>query len=298
MVMHSSRHAEGGLGRSLVHSYRFCEALTRQEAGNFYPAFRVLPGSQRLPLCALYAFMRVADDLSDEPGPMAAKRANLALWRQGLEGVWRGEFTHPCHEALAHTVDKHAIPRAYLEAVLDGVQMDLEWVGYTTFADLRLYCYRVASAVGLACIHVWGFSRARAKIHAEQAGLAFQLTNILRDLGEDAARGRVYLPREDLLRFGYSEEKLHGGERDEAFRALMRFQVQRARSLYAAAWRLVPLLSPPGRAVFLAMAKTYRSLLDAIEASDYDVFKSRIRVSKWRKLMFLLQALPARWELV
>src|SRR5207244_11588530 len=136
-----------------------------------------------------------------------------------------------------------------LEAVLDGVEMDLEPVVFPTFADLRLYCYRVASAVGLACIHVWGFTRAKAELHAEQAGLAFQLTNILRDLGEAAARGRVYLPREDLAKFGYSEEKLRRGERDDAFRALMRFEIARARSLYETAWPLLPLLSPPGRAV-------------------------------------------------
>src|SRR5207244_4511382 len=147
-------------------------------------------------------------------------------------------------------------------------------------------------------IHVWGFTRAKAELHAEQAGLAFQLTNILRDLGEDAGRGRVYLPREDLARFGYSEDKLRRGERDDSFRALMRFEVERARGLYAAAWPLVPLLSPPGRAVFLVMANIYRSLLDAIEATDYDVFQRRVSISKWRKTLFALQALPARWELV
>ena len=283
---------------SLLRSYRYCETLTQREAGNFYPAFRVLPNGQRLSMCAVYTFMRIADDLSDEPGPIAVKRASLAMWRHGLDALLRGQFTHPSHEALAHTIHKHAIPREYFEAVLDGVEMDLEPVHYATFADLRLYCYRVASAVGLACIHIWGFTRAQAKVHAEQAGLAFQLTNILRDLGEDAARDRIYLPREDLIRFDYSEEKLRRGKRDEAFRALMRFEVERARAYYAAAWPLVPLLSPPGRAVFLVMAKTYRSLLDAIEARDYDVFQRRVRVSKWRKLLFALQALPARWEMI
>jgi phytoene synthase len=283
---------------SLLRSYRFCEALTRREAGNFYPAFRVLPRTQQLSMCALYTFMRIADDLSDEPGPTAVKRASLITWRHGLERALCGDFTHPSHEALADTIRKHAIPREYLEAVLDGVEMDLDPPLYATFKDLQAYCYRVASVVGLASIHIWGFTRARAKVYAEQAGLAFQLTNILRDLGEDAARGRVYLPREDLLRFGYSEDKLRRGERDEAFRGLMRFEIARARTCYAAAWPLVPLLSPPGRAVFLVMAKTYRSLLDAIEARDYDVFQFRVRVSKWKKLLFAMQALPTRWELV
>jgi phytoene synthase len=153
----------------------------------------------------------------------------------------------------------------------------------------------VASAVGLACIHVWGFSDERAKAHAESAGLAFQLTNILRDLGEDAARGRVYLPREDLERFDYDAEALRCGERDERFRALMRFEVERARSYYDAAWPLVPLLRPAGRAVFLAMARTYRALLGAIERRDYDVFSRRVSVSRLYKLFLAVQVLPVRW---
>jgi 15-cis-phytoene synthase len=281
---------------SLRQSYRFCETLTRREAGNFYPAFRILPNQQRLSMCALYAFMRIADDLSDEPGPIAPKRDGLRKWRQGLEGCLSGVFRHPSHEALADTVQAYRIPRAYLEAVLDGVEMDLEPVCYHTFADLRLYCYRVASAVGLACIHIWGFTSPLALVYAENAGLAFQLTNILRDLGEDAGRGRIYLPHEDLACFGYGDEKLRRGERDDSFRALMRFEIERARDYYESAWPLLPLLSPPGRAVFLVMAKTYRALLDAIEARDYDVFSKRVSIGKWRKLLFVMQALPARWN--
>ena len=280
---------------SLARSYRYCETVARREAGNFYPAFWVLPRRQRLAMCALYTFLRIADDLSDEPGTVALKRQNLRDWRHGLDAALRGEFRHPSHEALHHTVHKHAIPRGYLEAVLDGVEMDLEPVVYATFADLQLYCYRVASVVGLACIHIWGFSDERAKLHAEKAGLAFQLTNILRDLGEDATRGRVYVPREDLVRFRYSEEELKQGVRNDAFRGLMRFEADRARAYYEASWPLVPLLEPPGRAVFLAMANTYRGLLDEMERRDFDVFGARVRVPAWKKLWFALQALPARW---
>jgi phytoene synthase len=149
--------------------------------------------------------------------------------------------------------------------------------------------------VGLACIHIWGFAEEKAKTHATTAGLAFQLTNILRDLREDAARGRVYLPREDLARFGYDEQMLKGGQRGERFRALMRFQVERARSLYEQAWPLARLLPPPGRAVFLVMARTYRALLDKIEHLDYDVFSSRVTIGCWRKVLFALQVLPVRW---
>jgi phytoene synthase len=246
-------------------------------------------------MCALYAFMRVADDLSDGPEPVPHKRALLDDWRRQLDLALAGTCTHRLHPALRHTVVTYAVPSQYLVDVLDGVCMDLEPVRYDTFADLYRYCYHVASAVGLACIHVWGFDRPEAAAHAEAAGIAFQLTNILRDLAEDAARGRVYLPREDLERFGYGEEQLRRGERGESFRRLMRFEVERARSYYDAARPLVPLLRPAGRAVFLVMARTYRGLLDAIEKRDYDVFSGRVRLGRWRKLWLALQALPVRW---
>jgi phytoene synthase len=280
---------------TLVRSYAWCETVARQQAGNFYPAFRVLPTGQRRAMCALYAFLRIADDISDEPGDPEVKRRQLEQWRTGLARALQGDYTHVMHPALHHTVTTHAIPPAYLSAALDGVAMDLAPRLYATFADLRHYCYHVASVIGLACIHIWGFSGARAVEYAENAGIAFQLTNILRDLGEDATRQRVYLPREDLERFGYDPQRLRRGERDEPFRALMRFQIARARDFYEASWPLVPLLRPAGRAVFLVMARTYRSLLDVIERRDYDVFSSRARVSRWRKLYLALSALPARW---
>src|SRR5262249_29059395 len=198
------------------------------------------------------------------------------------------------HPALRHAVETYAVPPAYLEAALDGVEMDLGPVAFDTFADLRLYCYRVASVVGLSCLHVWGFGDERALAHAEDAGVAFQLTNILRDLGEDAERGRVYLPREELDRFGYDPGRLRRGERDERFRALMRFQVQRARGYYEAAWPLARLLKPAGRAVFLIMARTYRRLLDLIERRDYDGFTARVQVSGCRMLYLGLQARQGR----
>jgi phytoene synthase len=283
------------MSSALADSYAYCERLARREAGNFYHAFRLLPRPQHRAMCALYAFMRIADDLSDGPHSIPEKRALLADWRRQLDLALAGTYTHQLHAALHNTLTIHPIPRQYLVDVLDGVSMDLEPVRFEKFADLYPYCYRVASAVGLACIHIWGFERPEAKTHAEAAGIAFQLTNILRDLGEDAGRGRLYLPGEDLKRFCYSEEQLCRGERNEAFRELMRFEVQRARSYYETAEPLAGLLKPAGRAVCLVMARTYRGLLEAIERRDYDVFSGRIRLSRWYKMGLALRALPVRW---
>lgn len=280
---------------SLSASYAWCERLARQQAGNFYHAFRLLPVAQRRAMCALYAFMRVADDLTDGPEAVAEKSLALAGWRQQLDAALAGDYHHLLHPAFHHTVVEYGIPRRYLDDVLDGVGMDLDTDRYDTFAELYRYCYRVASAVGLACIHIWGFREERAKVYAESAGIALQLTNILRDLGEDAARGRVYLPREDLERFGYSVEELELGKRDERFRALMRFQVERARSYYESAAPLADLLGPAGRAVFLVMVRTYRGLLEVIEQRDYDVFSNRVRLSRMHKLWLAAQVLPLRW---
>lgn len=282
---------------SLADSYAYCKRLARREAGNFYHAFRILPAGQRRSMCALYAFLRIADDLSDGPDSVAVKRQLLADWRRQFVESLNGIPTHPLHPALSDAVRRHEIPVEYLHAVLDGVEMDLEPVCYEDFDQLRRYCYHVASAVGLACIHIWGFSDGRARAYAESAGVAFQLTNILRDLGEDANRDRVYLPREDLRRFDYTEDDLRRQVCDERFRSLMQFQVQRAHRFYEEAVPLEGLLARPGRAVFQVMARTYRGLLGVMERRQFDVFARRVRLSTWRKVWLVLSAFPTRWGL-
>jgi phytoene synthase len=279
----------------LRQSYAYCERLARREAANFYHAFRLLPRDQRRAMCALYSFMRVTDDLTDGPGPVTDKGRSLETWRRQLDDSLAGNYSHPLHLAFHHTVERYRIPRAYLDAVLDGVAMDLDTDRYETFAELYPYCYRVASAVGLACLHIWGYTGEGAKRHAEAAGIAFQLTNILRDLGEDAARGRVYLPREDLARFGYDEQDLLRGLRDARFQDLMRFEAARAYSYYESGEALVPLLPPAGRSVFLVMQRTYRGLLDAIVRHDFDVFDRRIRLSRLHKFWLAARVLPVRF---
>ncbi len=246
-------------------------------------------------MCSLYAFLRIADDLADNPGPDQEKRQAIGNWRKSLQQALAGEYTHPIYPALHHAVEQFAIPPRYLFDALDGVEMDLQPTIYNTFAELRNYCYHVASVVGLCCIHIWGFSHPSATGYAEKAGIAFQLTNILRDLAEDAIRGRVYLPREDFVRFRLSPEGLAQRKGDPAFRDMMKFQVLRARKFYESSMPLLGLLNPCGQAVFLTLAQTYRSLLDAIEKQDYDVFEGRVRLKTWHKVFLALRSLPIRW---
>jgi phytoene synthase len=245
-------------------------------------------------MCALYAFLRVTDDLADGPGSPDEKRPSLKRWRADLHSAMAGEDRHPCHPALRHTLARFGVPIQYLGEVIDGCESDLEPVSMPDFAALYRYCFRVASAVGLACIHVWGFRDAAAKTHAEHAGVALQLTNILRDLPEDLDRGRLYIPAEDLVRFGLRPASL-GDPADPAFRALMRFEADRARAYYRSGERLISFLDAPGRAVFQVLLRTYRGLLDEIERRDFDVFRERVRLSPWRKAALLVRALPVRW---
>jgi phytoene synthase len=276
-------------------SYAYCERLARREAANFYHAFRLLPWEQRRAMCALYAFLRITDDLADAPGPAADKRPALDAWRESLHGALSGRHEHALFPALQHAVERYRIPRKYLDAAIDGVQMDLTIDRYDTFAELYVYCYRVASVVGLSCIHIWGCTAPEAVPYAEAAGIAFQLTNILRDLAEDATRGRIYLPREDLKRFDYSEDDLYRGRRDQRFLGLMRFETERAARYYHDAEPLTRWLPAPGRAVFQVMRNTYRALLEEIVRRDFDVFSGRVRLSRVHKLWLAAQALPVRW---
>jgi phytoene synthase len=279
----------------LAASYAYCDRLARREAKNFYLAFHFLPRRQRLAMCALYAFLRITDDLADEPAPTPERRATLERWRQSWHAALAGDYRHPLHAAFHDTVTSHGIPPACLDAVQQGVEMDLDVVRYETFKDLYPYCYRVASAVGLACIHIWGFRGAEAPVHAEAAGIAFQMTNILRDLREDAERGRIYLPVEDLHRFGYAEDCLRRCERGDRFADLMRFEVSRTRAYYDASAPLAACLDPPGRAVFLTLSRTYRGLLDEMVRRRYDVFSERVRLPRWRKAWLALRAVPVRF---
>jgi phytoene synthase len=280
----------------IQHSYATCRAVTRAARSSFPLAFRLLPPHKRRAMDALYAFMRVTDDLSDEPGEPDASRRVLASWREGLAAALEGRYSHPVHPALHDTLRRFDIPPRFLYDVLDGVETDLQPVHLATFDELYPYCYRVASAVGLVCIRVWGLrpgvTWAEADAPAEAAGIAFQLTNVLRDLAEDLARGRVYLPADELARFGCPPGEWKG----EPFAELMRFQVGRARDYYRRAEPLDRLLSADGRAIFRVMCGTYRALLGEVARLGPDVLTRRARVPKWRKAAIFLSAWPVKWQ--
>jgi phytoene synthase len=275
-------------------SYAHCRTLARRAATNFYLSFFTLPKAKRQAMYALYAFLRRTDDLGDNAEPLETRRAALMQWRTSLERSLAGEFDSPLFPALADTVARYDIPPEYLFAAIDGVEMDLNGGYYETFDDLCSYCHKVASVVGLACIHIWGFRGPEALEPARKCGIAFQITNILRDLKEDAATGRVYLPQQDLHRFKYSNDDLRNGIRDGRFRALMHFEIERTESLYREAAELARWLEPDGRKVFTAMVGIYRGLLDEIKRRDGDVFSSRVRLSTWHKLRIAGNALLAR----
>jgi 15-cis-phytoene synthase len=283
-------------------SILYCRRVTRLANSSFPIAFRLLPPAKQRAMEALYAFLRVSDDLADEPGEIPAKWERLQAWRAGLLAAIEGKFNHPIHPALFEAVQRFGIPPELLLDALDGVETDIEPMHFATFADLYPYCYRVASAVGLACVRVWGFRScvSTKDIHAatkaaEAAGIAFQLTNILRDLNEDWGRGRVYLPSDELARFGVSPEEWRVANGGSEFRTLMQFQVARAKDYYRLAEPLDSLLSTEGRAIFRVMAGTYRRLLGEIEKDIPHVLTRRIRVPSWRKGLILLSGWAIKW---
>jgi phytoene synthase len=270
-------------------SYEYCRRVARRRAKNFYYSFILLSSPQRNAMCAIYAFMRYCDDLSDEPG---ANRAAIDKWRAEMEAALEGRFSdHPVWPAFHHTVRRFGIPHQYFREMIDGVLSDLEPRRFETFEQLYRYCYQVASVVGLTIVHIFGFDTRSALPPAEKCGVAFQLTNILRDIREDAERGRIYLPMEDLQRFGVSEEDLVAGRRDEAFLKLMDFEAERARAYYNESRPLLDLIHPRSRASLWALISIYSRLLDRIEGSNYDVFRRRVRLPLWEKSWIVWRAL-------
>jgi phytoene synthase len=269
---------------TLARAYDHCEALTRRAGSNFAWAFRLLPAERRRGLAAVYAFCRAADDLADGPGAAADAGRLLARWRGELAAVYAGRPRHPIGVALADAVGRFAIAREHFEAVIAGVEMDLVRHRYETWEDdLREYCYRVAGAVGLICIEVFGYQHPSARSYAVNLGLAFQLTNILRDVGEDARRGRIYLPSADLRRFGCSEDDVLAGRMSEPLREVMAFECARAGEHYGRARFLLAEEDRQPLAAAEAMRLIYEQLLRRIMLRGYDVFGPRITLTRPEK---------------
>jgi squalene synthase HpnC/squalene synthase HpnD len=271
-------------------SYAECNRIARAARSSFYLAFFGLRKEKRNALCALYAFMRLIDDVSDEPGDLESKRQALARWRsmldQAIGGHTDGRAVLP---ALADTIERFQIPTRYFHDLILGAEMDLTVSTYATFDRLSEYCYRVAGTVGLTCLHVFGFNDPKAPDLAERLGLAFQLTNIIRDVGSDYAMGRIYLPQEDLDRFGIRAEELRGPVTPQ-LAELLAFEAERAWQMYREGAPLVSRVNADSQATLWALVRTYSSLLARIEEREFDVFASRISLSSAEKIQYLLTA--------
>ena len=282
----------------LERSYRHCRSVARERARNFYYGFWLLPRERRDAFCAVYAFMRICDDVADGDADAAQKRMLLRGLHEALDRALQGNYSDsPIFPALHDAVKRYAIPADHLHELIRGTEMDLSIRSYATFDDLRQYCYRVASVVGLCSLQMLGFQDPKAKVLAEQCGLAFQLTNILRDVREDATVGRIYLPLEDLERFGYSPQQLAEGVYNGAFADLMRFEVARARTYYEEAAGLIPLVAPESRAALWALMSIYRGILGRIERGGSAVLSRRAALSNLEKIALVLRAEGMRLQL-
>ncbi len=282
--------AQQGLVRQ---SYDYCRKIAKSRAKNFYYSFLLLEKPQRDAMCAIYAFMRACDDLSDEnPGMSTVQlRQAVAEWRIRLDHALAGDIEgSQIWPAFHDTVERYRIPHRYFHEMIDGILSDLEPCRMQTFDQLYQYCYRVASVVGFTVIHIFGFRSPRALLLAEKCGIAFQLTNILRDVREDAGMQRIYLPQEDLDRFDVSAEQLFSGTEDDRFRRLMSFEAARARLFYEESAPLIDLIEPKSRRSLWALRAIYMRLLSRIEDSCYNVLTRRISVGKPVKIGLLLWA--------
>ena len=294
----------------LVMAYSVCKGITRTSAKNFYYAFLVLPRRKRQALCAVYAFMRRCDDIADDPTlALPDRRQKLDTWLDALHRAQQGEPTDDAILlALTDAQRRFAIPAGLLDELAHGTAMDVEQeensaqttsapgltIQYRTFQDLRLYCYRVASVVGLVCIHIFEYRDPAAEPLAERCGLAFQLTNIIRDVKEDASMGRVYLPEEDLAKFQISGSELLTTPDPARFRPVLALEADRAREFYSSGDALIPYVAEDSQPALWVLVTIYRSLLEKIAEKQYDVFAAKISLSTSEKLRILAKGFLKR----
>lgn len=262
----------------------YCQDKAAKSGSSFYYSFLFLPPPQRRAITALYAFCREVDDVVDECSDVSVARATLDWWRAEVARVYSGQPEHPVGQALAEIVHPFALPAAQLYEIIDGMEMDLTHKRYGSFDDLALYCHRVAGVVGLLSARIFGYRDSATETYAHELGLAFQLTNIIRDVGEDARRNRIYLPLDELARFKVPESDILDGRESAAFRQLMAFQAQRADECYRKAYAALPEGDRRAQRTGLVMAAIYRTLLEEIRRDDYRVLNQRIALTPLRKL--------------
>ncbi len=270
----------------------YCTAYTKKSGSNFYYSFLFLPKAKRDAMYTVYAFCKAVDSAVDEPAAGSNPKDELTRWREELDAVYSGIPTTPIMVSLAHHVKTLGIPKAYFEELIKGVEMDLFNNRYITFDELSLYCYRVASVVGLICLHIFGVTSARAQDYAVALGMAFQLTNILRDVGTDAAERRIYLPLDDLQKWNYPEKAMLNRSYSAEFRALMEYEASRAHHYYKRADAALKELPPhERRALTVAeiMRGIYSRILDRIERSNYQVFGPRMSLTTTQRVVIALR---------
>jgi phytoene synthase len=287
-------------------SFAHCRRVARSRARNFYYSFLLLPRQERDAMCAIYAFMRKSDDITDgvegrdgselRAGGDGEPEIVLARWKSSLEAALDGRCgDNPILPALRHTVGKYRIPVSYLFELIEGVRSDLRPPRHRTFKDLYEYCYRVASVVGLTSIHVFGYESDEALPLAEKCGIAFQLTNILRDIPEDAGLGRVYFPEEELEKFGLTPADLLDARPGSRFREFMEYQWARANRYYQEAAPLLGMIRPKSRPALWAMVSIYKGILQQIRHAGYDVYARRPKLTAWEKSWIVARAMRSRW---
>ena len=262
----------------------YCQQKAAQSGSSFYYSFMFLPPERRRAITALYAFCREVDDAVDEPGDAQVARAKLAWWRDEVARLYAGEARHPVTQALVPSIGPFNIQQRHLGEIMDGMEMDLTQNRYPDFESLRLYCHRVAGVVGLLAASIFGYHNPKTLEYAENLGLAFQLTNIIRDVGEDARKDRIYIPTDEMQRFGVSAAEVLNAQQTENFSRLMAFQAERVQRCYADA---LAALAPEDRRAQrpgLVMAAIYRTLLDEIGRDGYQVLARRTALTPIRKL--------------
>jgi phytoene synthase len=262
----------------------YCQERAARSGSSFYYSFLFLPEARRQAITALYAFCREIDDVVDETNDPAVARVKLAWWRTEVAAIYTGTPQHPVSQALAQLVGAFRLERKHLEEIIDGMQMDIERDRYEDFSALQLYCHRVAGVVGLLSAEIFGYTDQATLEYAHTLGIAFQLTNIVRDVGEDARRGRIYLPLDEMARYGVIAADLMSGRGSPGFEDLMQFELARARGFYTEAMKLLPAQDRRAQRAGLIMAAIYRQLLEEIARDCTSVLTGRVSLTPVRKL--------------